>query len=200
MVSMRGNNESLNIKQFMIGDKYAEALGSGLKLSVVNKLNLAQNRLHPSGGLKVLQGLNFGVRELDLSNNRLGETQACIEHLATIIKDRRYHIEKLILDSNKLGDAHVQVLAEALMISSYKPLKVLSLGENQIGDVGIEAIAEMLDVNSTGLKELRLLWNNITSKGGNKLADSLKSNSQLRVLDLSWNALGSGSSPGEVGN
>ena len=184
----------------MIGDKYAEALGSGLKLSVVNKLNLAQNRLHPSGGLKVLQGLNFGVRELDLSNNRLGETQACIEHLATIIKDRRYHIEKLILDSNKLGDAHVQVLAEALMISSYKPLKVLSLGENQIGDVGIEAIAEMLDVNSTGLKELRLLWNNITSKGGNKLADSLKSNSQLRVLDLSWNALGSGSSPGEVGN
>lgn len=104
-----------------------------------------------------------------------------------------------MLDGNKLGDGHVTVLAEALMITSYKPLKLLSLGENQIGDAGVEAVAEMLDVNSTGLKELRLLWNNITGKGGNKLADSLKSNTQLRVLDLSWNALGSCCSPGEVG-
>jgi hypothetical protein len=62
----------------MIGDKYAEALGNGLKLSIANKLNLASNRLKPQGGLKILQNLNFGLRELDLSNNKIGESNSCI--------------------------------------------------------------------------------------------------------------------------
>ncbi len=74
------------------------------------------------------------------------------------------------------------------------------MGENLISDVGVEAIAEMLDVNSTGLKELRLNWNNILAKGGFLLASALQTNDVLRVLDLSWNSIGSGAaSLGEVG-
>ena len=47
MVSSKGENHTVNIKSFKIGDKYAEALGCGLKYSFAQKINLAQNRLKP---------------------------------------------------------------------------------------------------------------------------------------------------------
>jgi len=50
----------------------------------------------------------------------------------------------------------------------------------------------MLDINSTGLKELRLNWNHIKAPGGLLLASALKNNAHLKVLDLAWNSLGSG--------
>ena len=40
------------------------------------------------------------------------------------------------------------------------------------------------------LKVLNLHWNKIKIKGGLKIAESLQHNSNLKVLDLSWNALG----------
>ena len=86
------------------------------------------------------------------------------------------------------------------MTSSNKSLRVLSLGENLISDIGCNHIAELLDVNSTSLKELRLNWNQIMAKGSIMIANAIKGNNQLRVLDLSWNSCGSGNShPIEVG-
>lgn len=54
IVSQKGENNSVNIKSFLIGDKYAEALGSGLKYSHASKINISQNRLKPEGGMKIL--------------------------------------------------------------------------------------------------------------------------------------------------
>ena len=87
------------------------------------------------------------------------------------------------------------------MVSSYKSLRVLSLRENLITDLGIKAIAEMLEINTTNLKELRLGWNNILGIGGKMIAEALRSNTFLRVLDLSWNSIGSnGLSQTDIGN
>ena len=41
IVSAKGENDSLNIKSFRIGDKYAEALGYGLRHSHANRINLS---------------------------------------------------------------------------------------------------------------------------------------------------------------
>lgn len=78
IVSTKGENDTLNIKNFLIGDKYAEALASGLKLAKAHKLNLSKNRIKPKGGIKILQGVNPEVKEIDLSDNRIGETTECI--------------------------------------------------------------------------------------------------------------------------
>ena len=45
MVSLKGRNDSINIKQYMIGNQYAEALSNGLKLSIADKINVSSNRL-----------------------------------------------------------------------------------------------------------------------------------------------------------
>eukprot|EP00347_Sterkiella_histriomuscorum_P020671 403336916 len=208
MVSLKGPLDTINLKQFRIGNKYADSLGSGLKLSqAISKVNLASNRLSPQGGISILKGLNPQIQELDLSNNDLGNctqlpsisnqknhdpSQLFIEQLNEVLHDRQLKIQVLNLNKNKISDIHVNVICEALMVTSNKSLRVLSLNENLITDFGCESISEMLDVNSTNLKELKLNWNHIQAQGGIKIANSLKSNNQLRVLDLGWNSIGSG--------
>ena len=41
LVSNKGDDKSLNIHAFKIGEKYAEALSEGLKYSQATKVNLA---------------------------------------------------------------------------------------------------------------------------------------------------------------
>ena len=92
------------------------------------------------------------------------------------------------------------MISEALLVTGNKTLRVLSLGENYITDTGCAHLAEMLESNATNLKELRLNWNNIMAKGGIFLAAALRHNNWLKILDLSWNSIGSGgSNPTEVG-
>ncbi len=73
MASMRGTEDLINLKNFRVGNKYAGALSKGLKLnSAVSRVNLAENRLSPAGGLMFLKGINPKITEIDLSNNSLG--------------------------------------------------------------------------------------------------------------------------------
>ena len=69
-------------------------------------------------------------------------------------------------------------------------LQEISLAGNFITDMGAESIADFLDYASQRLKVLVLHWNKITYKGGLKIANVLKLNQTLKVLDLSWNTLG----------
>lgn len=194
IVSRRGLAEEININQYLVGNKFAEVLSKGLKLSKATNINVAANRLSPVGGLKILQGLNYNVKQINIANNNIGKSTKCIEYLTTLLKDKRYEIEELNLDCNKISDIQVAILSECLMTNGNRVLRTLSLGENSITDSGATSLAEMLECNSTGLKELKLCWNKIQAKGSILIAEALKCNSQLKVLDLSWNSSGSASS------
>lgn len=54
---------------------------------------------------------------------------------------------------------------------------------------GLKA-AELFAEGTTKLKELGLKWNKLTAVSGNRIADSLRENRQMKVLDLSWNSIG----------
>ena len=106
IVSTKGENSTLNIKSYLMGDRYAEVFSNGLKYSAAQKLNLAQNRLKPNGGVQILKGINPQVREIDLSDNSLGENNECINQLVSrIIQDKRFIIETLVLDSYRITEA-----------------------------------------------------------------------------------------------
>lgn len=55
-----------------------------------------------------------------------------------------------------------------------------------IGDAGVQALAAALEVNSV-LTDIELRWNDIESRGAVALAQALKSNRGLMVLDLRGN-------------
>lgn len=50
--------------------------------------------------------------------------------------------------------------------------------------------AELISDKVFKVKEIGLKWNKITAEGGNKIAASLEENVELKILDLSWNAIG----------
>ena len=56
--------------------------------------------------------------------------------------------------------------------------------------MGASKLAEFLDFNGNTLKVLVLHWNKIGCQGGLRIAQVLKRNDHLKILDLSWNQLG----------
>ncbi len=128
------------------------------------------------GGIKILRGLNYNIKEIDISDNNIGSSLSCIELLCDILRDRKYSIEVLKIDSNKINDHHTFMICDCLLMMSNKTLKVLNMGHNLITDNGALQIAEMLEVNSTNLKELRICWNQIKARGGSMIAHALSVN------------------------
>jgi hypothetical protein len=47
-----------------------------------------------------------------------------------------------------------------------------------------------MDLNGSQLKVLVLHWNKIGVQGGLRIAQVLKRNEHLKILDLSWNQMG----------
>ncbi len=56
--------------------------------------------------------------------------------------------------------------------------------------MGANKLAEFLEFNGNTLKVLMLHWNKICCQGGLKIANAIKKNEHLKILDLSWNQIG----------
>jgi hypothetical protein len=54
-----------------MGDKYARALGAGIRHLSPNEVNLAHNQLSPKGVVSIVKSLDDKLQTLDLSNNKL---------------------------------------------------------------------------------------------------------------------------------
>ena len=64
----------------------------------------------------------------------------------------------------------------------------------------MSSLLELFKQSNTKLSELYLGWNKITGPGSESIADIMKADTNLRVLDLCWNGLGQGHlQPGVVG-
>lgn len=67
---------------------------------------------------------------------------------------------------------------------------VLNISDNGVNDVNCDLICKLIGRNKK-LIELYLFWNLITSEGSEKIFNSLLNNSNMSVLDLSWNKINS---------
>lgn len=105
------------------------------------------------------------------------ELQKIIQRL----RDNDPELVRLKLVEKGIDDEAVQALAEALKVNT--TLKFLNLSGNTFGISGEKALAEMLKVNCV-LSSLNLSDNGIS--GGYNVLESLRSNSALKSLDLSY--------------
>jgi len=96
-VARKGAISDLNLDSYSMGYDYASALGSGLKMSKIEKLNLASNRLKEKGTMKVLDNLNDAIREIDLSSNRIGASPRCISQLDKILQNKQFDLQCISL-------------------------------------------------------------------------------------------------------
>ena len=121
--------------------------------------------------LAALRGKPRGVHTVDLSRNLVGARGvAALEHVLDTITD-------LDLTANRLGDAPVQALMDAVSRRG-RVLRRLVLRDNLISGLAGAAIAGCLR-SSTALEELMLGWNAIRGRGASMIGDAMARNDSV---------------------
>lgn len=101
------------------------------------------------------------------------------------------NVPKLDLSNQQLTDTQVMLLFEHLLANNNDPITHLILDNNLITDEGVQTIANFLKKQNTRLKVLSLAENTISDKGIGHIAEALKENTCLEVLNLDFNKIGS---------
>jgi Leucine-rich repeat (LRR) protein len=175
----------MNLKQATAGG-FASVAG----MSELESLNVHGNQFGEAGakhfaGLRKLKVLEAGycaltlaavahfanmteLCELNLANNE-ELTDDSLKHLAGMTK-----LEKLNLDSAKIGDAGLQYIADLTRLTE------LNLARTDVGDAGLKRLAKM-----TNLAHLDLSRTRITDAG----LEALSGMKQLAFLDISGTAI-----------
>ncbi|KAK3541284.1 hypothetical protein QTP86_019418 [Hemibagrus guttatus] len=134
-----------------------------------------------------LKSANPHLRELDLSNNCIGDSG--VKLICDGLISPNSKLEKLSLRWCNLTDSSCVNLATVL--STPTCLTDLELRDNDLYDSGVKLLCTGLRHPHCTLQRLGLSGCCVTEEGGSALASTLSSApSQLRELDLSYNHLG----------
>ncbi|XP_073698641.1 NACHT, LRR and PYD domains-containing protein 3-like [Garra rufa] len=192
--ALRSNSHlrELDLSGNNLGDTDMKLISDGLKdphckLEKLRLINCGVTYEDCAALSSALRSNSSHLRELDLSENNLGDTGMTL--ISDGLKDPHCKLEKLRLSECGVTDEGCAALSSALRSNS-SHLRELYLTENNLGDTGLKLISD-------GLKDphckLEILWLSdcgITAQGCAALSSALRSNSShLRKLDLSENKL-----------
>lgn len=116
---------------------------------------------------------------LDLCKQSLG-TVNCL-HIVDALRHNT-QVRSLMLGTDAIGDAGAAAVAQLAVDNS--SLEILYLGCNNIGQAGAAALAGTLAQAAPNISGLWLKRNPLGTDGALSIAAMLRSNQQLRVLDL----------------
>ncbi|XP_034508589.1 ribonuclease inhibitor-like, partial [Ailuropoda melanoleuca] len=184
--------------------------------SSLTELNLGDNSLGTSGGKALCEGLldpTCQLQSLQLEYCEL--TKENTDGLSSVLRTKS-SLQKLNLSNNKLGDAAVKQLCQALRdascnlqslqlenchitaascedlsaILSHKPsLKEFCIGENKIGDAGIKVLCQGILNPNCNVEKLWLWECNISAPGCKELSHVIGTKETLREMSLIGNDL-----------
>ena len=191
---------ALDISNQGLGDDFVVALGEViLRLPYLATVNMKNSRCTDVGVDAIVSraGQLSRLVHLDLSDNEIGAKSAI--SLRNFLNSHKCTLRELVVSNADVDDDECNQLMSALQIN--KSLTELDLSRNLIGAsenlnvvkpdlvTGGEAVAEMLRTNET-LKVLNLSWNAIRGDSAIDLATSLRDNQTLRKLILAYNTFG----------
>ena len=134
---------------------------------------------------KMLKNELCTVTSLDFSSCIMAD-----ECVATIAESLPLtNVTKLSLQGNKITDASVVSLCQALQTAACQVTK-LDLRENQITDAGVASLCQALQTTTCQVTKLNLLDNQITDAGVASLCQALQTVAcKVTILDLSDNKI-----------
>ena len=100
-------------------------------------------------------------------------------------------LQELNLSQNEFTDEQAIRVFDTIASSKNVTLRSLRLSKNRLTDACIPSFVEIYDKYGCKLEEIYLAWNLISEEGGCRIADLLLDAEVIKVLDLSWNSLGS---------
>ncbi|XP_051899007.1 NACHT, LRR and PYD domains-containing protein 12-like isoform X3 [Pristis pectinata] len=154
----------------------------------IQKLQLREVGLTSSGAKDLISTLstNHSLRELDLSDNNLGDSG--VKRVSAALRDPECKIQTLRLREVGLTSSGAKDLISTL--STNHSLRELDLSDNNLGDSGVKRVSAALRDPECKIQTLRLREVGLTSSGAKDLISTLSTNHSLRELDLSDNNLG----------
>ena len=194
VVKKEGENDKLNLRNKILGDDYIKCLIESLKVSKhITSLNLEKNRLSDMSLIPLFQTIienNYlldKLLEINLSYNKIGI--AAIELLVKYISNYNCVLQNLNMENNLLGDVNTKKIIEAISNNLMNEMKYLNLSKNLLDDeVAIDL--SILIKKCIKLNVLILYQNQLSNEGGGIIMSEIKKHTGLKILDLSWNLLG----------
>uniref|UniRef100_A0A672GKG5 Leucine rich repeat containing 74A n=1 Tax=Salarias fasciatus TaxID=181472 RepID=A0A672GKG5_SALFA len=160
------SDTTVNLNRYGVGPRGARALAVALKVTVVTKLELEDNRLKAEGTrylMKMLQS-NTTIESLNISHNQLGLEGASVVSkigyfqrrspslsLSLLCPQVNSTLKQLLLSHSSLGGTEAKCLSQAL--TENRTLELLDLSANTMDD---EA-AGLLSLGLTSNPTLRVL-------------------------------------------
>ncbi|KAI8513111.1 Nlrc4p [Branchiostoma belcheri] len=170
-----------------LGDAGMEVLQVGLSsvphLAVLHLMWVNMTAVGMSSLAPYMRHL-VGLRELDISNNKIGDTG--LESLTTVLHTFTA-MQVLGLSRTGISPTGMRTLVPALC--KLTRLIKLDISDNAIGDPGLECLAAILH-HLTAMKVLVLSETGISDRGISSLIKALPHLVQLQVLYVSWNNIG----------
>ncbi|XP_036403436.1 protein NLRC3-like [Megalops cyprinoides] len=157
-------------------EKSFEIVASALQsaTSPLRELDLSENNLGESGGKLLSAALmspNCKLQTLRLSCCNL--TESCCDNLASVLRSHHSELRELELRNNDLQDSGVRVLSAGLEDRNCK-LQRLGLSGCLVTERGCASLASALHSNPSHLKELDLSYNHPGDSGVRALSTSVE--------------------------
>mmetsp|Transcript_23200 Transcript_23200/g.34037 ORF Transcript_23200/g.34037 Transcript_23200/m.34037 type:complete len:1514 (+) Transcript_23200:117-4658(+) len=191
----------LNLEHQYIGDTGALLLANSLDgLPYLSELNIGDNKLTDKGLTAIIKALPRCpyLTSLDVSENKIDEEAAAA--ISSYLTSKECALVNFVLRKSDVDDNEIGSFIEA--IGKCTSLKSIDLSANLVGSnqnktplhpgltCGGEVLGKMLSESDCRIESLKLAWNMIRFDSGVKLMCSLKENSSLTYLDVSYNGLG----------
>ena len=194
VVKRSGEINKLELNNKLVGDNYIRSLCESLEVSDhLTDINLGKNRLSDISIIPLFKTIIKNspllkqIKLIDLSYNKIGI--AATELMCQYILEIDCNLEHLNLESNNLGNNNAKKIINAIHTNLDTKIKYLNLGQNVIDDEVALELSTLVH-KSELLQVLILYQNQLGNQGGGLIMSEIKKHPKLKILDLSWNLIG----------
>ena len=148
----------MSFRHYGITNQRAKAIASSITINEdLENVDFTSAGLQGQGMADVLKRLNYKVKTVDLTNNKLDSVG--LKAIMALLLNKRYsYLTTLCLEGMSITDRAGEILVNGLGDSN---LMILNLSRNHIGNRTMEVLAKLLEESNT-IQQIYLHWNKIT--------------------------------------
>ena len=194
LVKRKGDASTISVNNHRLGDNYIKCLTSSLEIvDHITTINISNNRLTDTSIIPLLTSIESNsmlIKRLinfDISYNKIGSAGATA--IKNYIINSDCSLEYLNMEGNNLGNDNMGMIVDSIVLNLFSKLRYLNIAQNNIGDQIATNVAALVKACEY-LNVLILYQNKFKNYGAGLIMSEIKRHQRLKILDFSWNLIG----------